>query len=337
MKLTCHEINKKSLDGFVAKQFNSQLLQSSVWADFQRATGKNCWQIAVSNDQQIIATASVVEQNIIAGLTYLYCPRGPVIDPTLNQQEKDEVIKILLGHLREITIETYNRDEVYAKIEPTFISPAINEVCNKSSDIQPADTLLINLHQSIEQLQNSFHQKTRYNIKLAQKHQLIVMNNKNNFEKLWPLFNKTSERNNFRLHGKEYYKKMLENLPNSQLWFVQYENKNIACALTAYFGDTFTYLHGASDHEYRSLMAPYLLHWEIIKWAKVNGLRWYDLHGIAPENQPQHPLTNVSRFKLGWGGIRVTYPGAYDLVYSPGLYKGYNFAKKIVKHLRKIF
>jgi len=335
MRISCHEIDKKSLDGFVAKQFNSQLLQSSLWADFQNLTGKNCWRVAVTHNDQVLATASIIEHNIFAGLTYLYCPRGPVVDPTLNQKEKDEVIKLLLGQMRELTIKTNNRDEVFTKIEPTFISPAIHEVCIKSNGIQPENTLLINLNQSLQQLLASFHSKTRYNIKLATKNDLIIKRlNKDSLSEVWPLFNKTSTRNNFRLHQKNYYEKMLT-IPTCQLWLVTHNNNNIAVAITAYFGDTITYLHGASDYQYRSLMAPYLLHWEIIKWAKQNNFRWYDLHGIAPANQPQHPLSNVSRFKLGWGGVSVNYPGAYDVVYSAGLYQAYKFVRKILRLLRK--
>lgn len=335
MKISCLEIDKKSLDSFVAKQFNSQLLQSSIWSDFQEATNKNCWHLAIKNHDQILATASVVEHDIFAGLTYLYCPRGPVVDPTLSQKEKDEVIKLLLGQLREITIKTKNRDEVFAKIEPTFVSSAIEEVCVKTSGIQPENTLLINLHQSKQQLLTSFHSKTRYNIKLASKNGLVVKKlDKEALSAVWPLFNKTSTRSNFRLHDKNYYEKMLT-IPTCQLWSVEHGNNNIAVAITAYFGDTITYLHGASDYQYRSLMAPYLLHWEIINWAKENNFRWYDLHGIAPANQPQHPLNNVSRFKLGWGGITVNYPGGYDVVYSTGLYHGYKFVRKILRLLRK--
>lgn len=339
MNLACHLIEKHLADNFLAGQFNSQLLQSSGWSDFQNATGKRSWHLGVTSSNQLVAVAMVLEQTIISSLTYLYCPRGPIVDATLTTNEKNEVIKLILGQLREITVATSNKDEVYAKLEPTLIAKAMEEVCLKGNDIQPANTLLINLHSSQEQLLDSFHSKTRYNIKVAQKHNLQVsLLSASEFDQVWPLFNQTSERGQFRLHNKNYYQLMLTYLATAQLWVTKNsDGQIIACAITAHFGDTITYLHGASDHAARALMAPYLLHWEIINHARKQGWRWYDLHGIAPADQPRHPLNNVSKFKLGWGGQRVIYPGAYDLVYSPGLYHGYNFAKKIIRRLRKLF
>ena len=50
------------------------------------------------------------------------------------------------------------------------------------------------------------------------------------------------------------------------------------------FGNTVTYLHGGSDYNYRSFMAPYLLQWEIIKKIKKEGFLFYDFWGIASKN-----------------------------------------------------
>ena len=338
MKLSCQIIERHQADNFVAGQFNSQLLQSSFWSAFQVATGKHAWCLGVLNHDHLIAVANILEQNIFGGLTYLYCPRGPIIEATLSPEEKNEVTKLLIGQLREITIATKNKDEVYSKFEPSFTYPAIKEVCVKGVDIQPTNTLLINLRLGINELLESFHSKTRYNIKVAQKHQIeISVINNNELDKVWPLFSQTSERSHFRLHTKNYYQLMLNHVPTAKLWAASYQGQYIACAIVAHFGDTITYLHGASDHNSRALMAPYLLHWQIINWAKNNDFHWYDLHGIAPENSAHHSLANVTRFKLGWGGKRIVYPGAYDLIYSPGIYHGYKLAQKIVRRLRKLF
>lgn len=337
MKLNCQLIDNHLADAFLVGQHNSQLLQSSSWINFQNTTGKRSWCLGVLNHDQVVAVANVLEQNIFAGLTYLYCPRGPIVDSSLSISEKNEVIKLLLGKVREITIATINKDEVYAKFEPLFSCPALFEVCVKGQNIQPANTLLINLKKSTEQLINDFHPKTRYNIKIAEKNEVYVSTLANNeFDKVWPLFNQTSERSHFRLHDKNYYQLMLKHLPTAKLWIASYNDQIVATAITAHFGDTITYLHGASDHNLRSLMAPYLLHWQIINWSIKNNFFWYDMHGISPANQPHHSLANVTRFKLGFGGEQVNYPGAFDLIFSSGLYHGYNLAKKIIKMLKKL-
>ena len=60
---------------------------------------------------------------------------------------------------------------------------------------------------------------------------------------------------------------------------------------------TVYYLHGALDRKYRSLMAPHLIHWQLIKQYKQAGYHWYDLWGINANAWP-----GVTRFKLGFGG-----------------------------------
>ena len=69
-------------------------------------------------------------------------------------------------------------------------------------------------------------------------------------------------------------------------------------------------------------MAPHLLQWEAIKLAKKEGCKYYDLFGIAPrinnegekhEYDKRHMYAGVTRFKLGFGGMPVEYPGTFDI------------------------
>ena len=90
--------------------------------------------------------------------------------------------------------------------------------------------------------------------------------------------------------------------------------------------NTAYYLHGAMDREYKSLMAPYFMHWEIIKKLKVEGCKLYDFWGIDAKKWP-----GVTRFKLGWGGDQKEYPGSFDLVISKFWYFIYGLARKILQ------
>ena len=206
-----------------------------------------------------------------------------------------------------------------------------------TKSIQPADTLILNLNHATQELLNSFHPKTRYNIKLAEKHNVRVEKlDSARFEDCWNLFLKTGERDEFGLHAKSYYQKMLA-LPEVELWVARKENNAIIAAnLMVFYGDTVTYLHGASDHNFRQIMAPSLLQWTLIQEAKTRGYAYYDFHGIAPENSPadlaglpNHPWAGVTRFKKGFGGEVVNYPGTYDFIYQPGWYNIYSWLRKI--------
>jgi lipid II:glycine glycyltransferase (peptidoglycan interpeptide bridge formation enzyme) len=184
------------------------------------------------------------------------------------------------------------------------------------------------LEKSEEEILKSMHQKTRYNIKLALKKGIVVkeiQNIKNNFDEFWSLMQETESRDDFRLHSKEHYQKML-NLDSSLLKLIGafYKDKLIAVNIVSFFGDMVTYVHGASSSENRNLMAPYALQWETIKIAKQKGYKYYDFNGIDERKWP-----GVTRFKKGFSGYKINYLGTFDLVFNSMEYSIYKALRKL--------
>jgi len=135
----------------------------------------------------------------------------------------------------------------------------------------------------------------------------------------------TGGRDNFRLHGAAHYKNLLTVAPDFiKLFLAEYRGRNIAAGFFCFWGDKVTYLHGASDNEFRNVMAPYLLQWFLILAAKKEGYRYYDFYGLDEKKWP-----GVTRFKLGFGGRTVEYPGTYDVIFNSAGYRIYNLARKI--------
>ncbi len=77
------------------------------------------------------------------------------------------------------------------------------------------------------------------------------------------------------------------------------------------------YLYGASSNEHRNLMPNYLLQWEAIRWARSQGATCYDFWGIPETDDANEAMAGVYRFKSGWGGRVVRFPGNYEYVYRP--------------------
>ena len=176
------------------------------------------------------------------------------------------------------------------------------------------------------ELLGQMHHKTRYNIGLAEKKELIFRESKD-AGAFWKLLQKTVKHDRFSSHPKEYYEKMLELSGELQttLFLIDHQGKPVAGMLALTYGDTAYYLHGAMDREYRSTMAPYLLHWRAIQHFKERGLLRYDFWGIDANRWP-----GVTRFKLGFGGKVIEYPGAFDLPTSRFWYLVYSAAKKVL-------
>ena len=93
--------------------------------------------------------------------------------------------------------------------------------------------------------------------------------------------------------------------------------------MVVYFGPRATYFFGGSLDSRREIMAPYLLHFEIMRAAKALGHDWYDLWGTAPEDEPDHPWHNITVFKRKFGGVALDLVPTLDYVYDAAAYDAY--------------
>lgn len=202
--------------------------------------------------------------------------------------------------------------------------------------VQPEKTSIIDLRSSNEQLFGAMHEKTRYSIRLAIKKEVrvaIEAPTGRPMEQFITLLHDTAKRNGFRMHDPEYYRAMgrafSHDATNHATFSVRlatayHADTPIAVGLIGYFGDTVTYLHGASNHNARALMGPFLMHWEIMQASRRLGYRYYDLWGIDEKK-----YLGVTNFKTRFGGHTVLYPGTFDLPLSRFWYKLYRTARKL--------
>ena len=270
-------------------------LQSKEWMDFQKALGRKVWEMDGIN---------VVKHNLPFGKSYLYSPRC-----------RGDFLK----KIKEIAKK---ENAIFFKIEP--LDFARGKPFKKSTNIQPRKTLILDITKSEEELLKQTHHKTRYNIRLAEKKGVLVKKDKNKFADFWKLIQQTTKRDGFWPHPKEYYKKMIE-ISGVELFLAIYKDEVIAANIVVFYKKTAIYLHGASDYKYRNLMAPHLLQWQQILEAKKQGCTEYDFWGINEKKWP-----GVTRFKKGFNGKEVIYPGAYDLIFQPMWYRVYKIARKIL-------
>lgn len=311
--------DKTHWDDLVGKQPHSPFLQSWAWGEFQKSWGREV--LRLSWNDEILA--QVIKMPLAGGKFYWYIPHGPSdIAPAVW----DELIKMLGEH-----------GAVFLRVDPIVDLDSNNYQPKIVPATQPQCTLVLDLSLAPENLLAGMHQKTRYNINLAEKKGVIIK--EGTIDNFLQLNKQTTTRDNFVSHHDNYYRQMAKSLGGEmvKVWQAGSNGKVLASSLVMYFGDTATYLHGASSNEDRNLMAPYLLHWEIIKDAKNNGFKYYDWWGVNPGNE-KHPTykkswEGISRFKRGFGGEFVSNPPSFDLIYRPmwyRLYKLFKVARKLI-------
>lgn len=201
-------------------------------------------------------------------------------------------------------------------------------------NIQPPRSMIVDIKGSEDEILARMKQKTRYNIRLAEKKGVTV--------RAWddiPAFHKmmqsTGARDNFGVHSLAYYRRAYELFHPTgmaELLVAEYEGRPLAALMVFRHGKRAWYVYGASTDEERNRMPTYLLQWEAMRWARARGCEEYDLWGVPDEDEAileagfetRHDgLWGVYRFKRGFGGKLKRAMQAVDRVYNPFLYRLY--------------
>lgn len=317
-------LNKEEWNNLVmTSNIDGGFLQSWEWGEFQQSLGRKIFRLVLTKEKNFSVLSLVIIHYLPLKQNYLYLPRGPVVKSKTS--DKTDLTDFFL-QLKKIAI---NNRSMFIRIDPAWKNDELifQLGFRFSGQVQPKKTLIINLEPSEEELLATMKPKTRYNIKLAQKHGVIIKEVTNSqFNEFWNLMIKTCQRDHITCHPKNYYQQQLK-IPQFKLILAYWQNKVIAGAIINDFNKTRTYVHGASDYQFRDKMAPYLLQWEMIKSAKKQGLKFYDFWGIDEANPKWQGIT---RFKKGFApqNLCTEYSGAYDLVLKPTFYQFYRLIKK---------
>ncbi len=303
-------------------------MQSWSWGEFQKSIGRE-----VRRYETPDALAQIVSHPLPGGMFGWNLYRGPI--GIKNQESR--IMETIISDLKKTK-------GIFLHLESNNGLKAISYKL-KAKSRQPQHTLIVDIRKHEEALLAEMHEKTRYNIRLAERHGVAIKENApaDDFVKL---MKETTARDKFSAHSESYYREMLRILPNTKLFVAYQNNEPLAAAIINFFGNTATYLHGASSNEKRNLMAPYLLHWEIMKNAKFAGYGFYDFWGIAPplesrikNQESSHAWAGITRFKKGFstqggsasggGGEIVALPEAIELPLRPISYKIYSLLKRL--------
>jgi len=183
--------------------------------------------------------------------------------------------------------------------------------------------------------------KWRYNVSLAEKKGVKVkVSGVENIEVFYKLLKETSIRDGIAVHGINYYRTLFEVCKKQnkkeqfiRLYTAEHEGDILAAIVVLFYGKDATYLYGASSNNKRNLMSPYALQWKALQDAKEAGCTNYDFFGIPPNEDPNHPMAGLYRFKTGFGGQIIHRPGSWDYRYKKALYGLFNKAEALRKKL----
>lgn len=326
-----------------------EFLQSEEWLQFQSAVGRET--ISFSSDD--FWANGIMHRLPLIG-RYLYVPRGPRISTKYQVPS----IKYGIAGLIDLAKEKKMR---WVRIEPETEALFKNiqegtdkKVVKAPHDVQPREVLRVDITPNAEVLFSALKPKTRYNIRLAEKRGIRVFRTRD--EKYVRIFldliRRTADRKEITPHPSSYYEQLFRTLPEEMchLFVAEYagsastgegsssmrDGEVLAANLLITFGTTATYLHGGSSDAHRDMMAPYLLQWEQMKFAKEYGCTEYDFGGV--QSNIRSSWEGITKFKMGFSPQTetVVFPGAYDIILNLKVYAFYRAAEYLKKKIGRV-
>ena len=321
------EITFSEWNTFLSEHASAHLLQSSEWGQLKSSFGWEAIHIVEGG-----TGAQILFRRLPLGFSFAYLPKGPVTGSIPAP-----------GFWAVLDHACRSRRTVFLKVEPdgwegeeqTGI-PNRQGYVPSPQHIQPHSTLVIDLHGSEEDVFNRMKPKTRYNIRLAGRKEVVV-HPSDDIENFYRVLSITGQREEFHVHSMEYYRRAYELFhPKGmcELFMADFQGTNLATLMVFAHNRQAYYFYGASSDVERNRKATYPLQWEAIRWAHARGCAEYDMWGIPDEAKDveeddaearEDGLWGVYRFKRGFGGAIKHADPTLDRVYNPLLYKLYRW------------
>ncbi len=337
-------LEARILDETSKDEFNKVVkhpLQSWNWGEFKEKMDCIAERIGFFEDDKLVDGLQVIFSKIPKSkYTVGYSAKGTI--PT-NEQ---------ISLLKELAKK---HNAIFIKLEPNLCFPANQndeEDHNSEKELEEQDKKIcalglkhgkafftrydfhLDIDKSEEELMASFHSKTRYNIRLARRKGVSIIDNstEEGIENYIRLMEETTKRQKFFNHNGEYFKQLFKTFPkeNFRIFEARYEDKVLTSWLLFNFNGTLYYPYGASSNEHREVMPNNLIAWEAIKYGKEQGAKLFDLWGCLGTNPDKtNPWYGFHKFKSGYKPLLVKYVGTYDLVINGFLYKSFHLADKL--------
>ncbi|MDD2482814.1 MAG: peptidoglycan bridge formation glycyltransferase FemA/FemB family protein [Candidatus Shapirobacteria bacterium] len=312
-------------------------VQTWDWGDFQITQGHTVYRFGVFDDNDKMISAYSVSFHKIPKTKFSIGTslRGPNIDDFM---------------IEKITEIAKKENAIFVKFEPNIIHKNIDSFGNETN-LNPKPqfnhlkkspkvafypfTYLVDLNKTEDQLLESMHPKTRYNIRVANRYGVEVKEQTDDkgFEIYLELLFDTTKRQGFYLHSEKYHRDLWKKLKDTGMIHIMlssYQNQVLSAFMIFNIKDKLFYPYGASLDINRQVMAPTLLMWEVIKLGQKLKCTTFDMWGcLGPHAKEGENGYGFHRFKQGYGGQLVEYVGTYDLVINPLLYQAYNSVDKI--------
>ena len=342
MRLLENKTDEEEYTKFLENHERCNFQQSLEWARV-----KTSWKreviLAEDENKKIIGSLMVWIRKIPIFGNIMYSARGPICDIHDMEvlQQLAEGAKILAKKYNAIVLriepDIKSNDEEFKNIMLQLGFLIKDNAKNFRDEIQPRYVFRLDTKGKTEdEVFKAFHQKTRYNVRLATKKGVTVKDGtKEDLKDFHKIMITTGIRDGFITRPLAYFEKMYDELgpEHMKILMAYYNGEPISGVIPIMYGNKTWYLYGASSNEHRNLMPNYLLQWEMIKLALNRKSDMYDLRGVPGIADDSNGLY---RFKKGFGAEYTEFVGEVYMPYKPLMYNLYKISEKAFRNIRAL-
>jgi lipid II:glycine glycyltransferase (peptidoglycan interpeptide bridge formation enzyme) len=310
-------------------------LQTWEWGEFRKQTGVDVERLGVFDDNGRIMDTLQVTFHPIPHTSYTagYFPKG--IMPDMQQLEALQQLGFV-------------HNALYIKMEPNVLAPVgslhahqeIAEFMLKNGaqygrPLFTQYTFFLDLKKTEEKLLEEMKPKTRYNIRLAEKKGVTVVEDSTDagLEEYIRVLNITTARQKFYAHNENYYRTMWKQFSGTnilRIFKAVYEGQTLVVWMMFVHNKMLYYPYGASTDLHRDVMASNLMMWRMIQFGREQGCEGFDMWGaLGPDASPKDRWYGFHKFKEGYGAQHMQSIGSFDLVMQPLPYKVFRFVEEL--------
>ena len=300
MRFVEDEDSKQQYKKFLEGHERCNFQQSLEWAEIKKLNWKPEVILAEDEDKNIIGSLCVWIRKMPIFGNIMYASRGPVCDihdisvmKQLTDGAKELAKKYNAIGLR-IEPDIEKEDQAFRDIVTNLGYKIKDDAKDFKDEIQLRFVFRLDIKDKTEEeIMAGFHQKWRYNIRLAGRKGVTVKEGTredlNDFHKIMV---ETGNRDGFITRPLSYFEKMYDNMVpdgHMKLLMAYYDGKPISGVIPIFYGNKTWYLYGASSNQHRNLMPNYLLQWKMIKMAIARHDDIYDFRGVSGVVDKNHP------------------------------------------------
>jgi len=337
-------MTEESWNELIANLPQCHFLQTSEWAEVKQEVGWQSTQMVWQNAQgRVLGAANVLTRTLQPlgfgpRMSIGYIPRGPMLDWNDAAQRQKA--------LDEIQAYAKKAELIFIKIDPEIIlgsgvpgdegasenlraRDCMEELARRGwkgsvEQIQFMNTAVLDLTGTEEEWLKRMKQKSRYNLRLAQRSGIVVrIAKEDELPQVYQMYAQTAARDGFIIREMDYYLMVWNKFIKAGLahpLVAEVEGQLVAGLVLFHFSNKAWYFYGMSTPLHREKMPNYLLQWEAMRLAKEQGCEVYDLWGAPDVFNADDRMNGVFRFKEGLGAKVLRTAGAWDYPVKPFLY-----------------